>query len=201
MEKLKKFLGNRPLERVFFKRDQIWANEALNNGLVARNAQKPITPPLPVSITVPGEDSGPSDEELSKAVQDYLSAQDPSTVTLRCVVLPLGRWRRDSLPSNRTAREAIGLLFPRVDLSSKRSFLNESIGNHVWAPPPPPPPPAVPPPVISSARKKSPRPRILLSHESYDDASDIESIASSQRFPTPPRLPSPVAAPLTMEWE
>ena len=99
---------------------------------------------IPESITAPDQNSEPSDEELSKAVQDYLITQDMSTVTLRCVVLPLGRWRRDSLPSNRTTREAIGLRFPRADLSSKRSFLNESIGNHVWAHP------AVSPPVISS---------------------------------------------------
>ena len=46
---------------------------------------------IPESITAPSQNSEPNDEELSKAVQDYLSTQDLSTVTLRCVVLPLGR--------------------------------------------------------------------------------------------------------------
>ena len=74
MIKLKKFLENRPLEGVFDQSDQFWANDT-----------------LPESLTVPGQNSEPSDEELSKAVQHYLSRQDLSTVTLRCVFLPLGR--------------------------------------------------------------------------------------------------------------
>ena len=76
MVKLKKFLENRPLEGVFAQGDQLWANDTLQ---------------LPASITVLGQVSEPSDEELSEAVQHYLSRQDPSTVTLRCVFLPSGR--------------------------------------------------------------------------------------------------------------
>jgi hypothetical protein len=117
MAKLKKFLRQRPLGRVFTHSDRFWAERALDKYLGAQNAQwhmapspstsaclltppRPLagedqrslsTPSLPESITAPSQNSEPSDEELSKAVQDYLSTQDLGTFTLRCVVLPLGR--------------------------------------------------------------------------------------------------------------
>ena len=105
MVKLKKFLRNRPPGKVFTQTDRFWANRALNKDLdicaspsrsasavtlspslrplAGEGQRSPSTLSLAALITAPSQNSGPNDEELSKAVQDYLSTQDLSTVTLR----------------------------------------------------------------------------------------------------------------------
>ena len=45
--------------------------------------QRPLsTPPLAASITIPSQGPGPTDEELFRAMQHYLSTQDLMTITM-----------------------------------------------------------------------------------------------------------------------